>query len=294
VKNSLKVLAIYREIKYSNRAVVEDQLILDEVIQALMFYFGENIVITKIHPEDIASKLLSFNYDLVFSMAQEENILAYLDLLESRGAIVLNSSKSVRNCFRSHLSLVLQDPIFSYPNYIQLKVEPYLFKVFNSPFGYWVKRGDFHALADNDVIHIDSIDYLSDVLSSFKSRGVEEVILQKSVKGELFKFYGVKDKFFQLRYIGKTNSNRYINLPGNSNVSFNRELVESLAHKAANLLELDFYGGDCVITTEGEIHFIDFNDWPSFRTCRQEVAIKMVEYALLKLKSEENCVSSSL
>lgn len=288
----LKVLGIYREEKYSNRAVDADKAIMDEVLKALRFKLGDGVVFTKIRPEDIAHKVLDFNYDLVFSMAQEEHILSYLELLESRGTVVVNSSKAVRNCYRGKLSELLSDDAFSYPRFIPLKVEQVLFKAFESGHGYWVKRGDFHALIDEDVVHIKTIDRLGPVLENFKSRSVTEVILQESMEGELFKFYGVRDSFFNLRYMGRTSNDRYTNIHGDPDIIFDRGHLERLVHLAARILELDYFGGDCIITNTGKIHFIDFNDWPSFRTCRNEVAPTMATYALNKLKSEVSIASS--
>ena len=32
------------------------------------------------------------------------------------------------------------------------------------------------------------------------------------------------------------------------------------------------YGGDAVVSSEGDIRIIDFNDWPSFSACRDDAA----------------------
>lgn len=288
----LKVLGIYREEKYSNRAILADKAIMDEVLKSLEFTLGGFVITTKIRPEDMGGTLLNFNYDLVFSMAQDEHILSYIELLEGRGAVVLNSARAVRNCYRGKLSELLSDDAFSYPRYIPINVDQVLFSPFESHRGYWVKRGDFHAIIDDDVIHIDSIDHLPDVLLSFRRRGVNEVILQESLEGELFKFYGVRDSFFNLRYMGKTTNDRYVTIEGDEKISFDRIRLEKLVNLAARILELDFFGGDFIVTKEGKIHFIDFNDWPSFRTCRHLAAPRMVTYALNKLKSEVSLASS--
>ena len=280
----IKVLGIYREERCSNRAIDADKAILDEVLNTFAFSLGQAVIVTRIRPEDIAHTVLDFSYNLVFSMAQEENILAYLDLLESRGSVVVNSSKAIRNCYRGRLSEKLSASKFSYPRYIPLKVEQVLFEIFDSCDGYWIKRGDFHSVTDDDVVHIKTIDELTEALDNFKNRGVGDVILQESIQGELFKFYGVRDIFFNLRYIGKTGHHRFTTLPGNADIKFDDNQLEKLVHSAANTLDLDFFGGDCIITEEGRIYLIDFNDWPSFRTCRKMAAEKMASYAHDKLK----------
>ncbi len=288
----LNVLGIYREEIFSNRAASADKAILDDVLKEFETKLGGNVFITKIRPEDKASSFLDFDWDMIFSMAQDKKILTYLDILEAKGTIVVNSGKSIRNCYRAKLSELLGDEDFAYPKYIPLKVDQDAIQAFHSADGYWVKRGDYHALVDEDVIHIESLQELSSTLQDFKNRGVDNVILQENCEGELFKFYGVRDSFFSLRYMGKTTRDRYSFIAGNPNIPFDRNLLESLVHKAAGILELDYFGGDCIVTETGKMHFIDFNDWPSFRTCRKEVAPIMASYALNKLKSEAAFVCS--
>ena len=53
------------------------------------------------------------------------------------------------------------------------------------------------------------------------------------------------------------------------------------ADKAADMLNVPVYGGDCVVSEDGSIRIIDFNDWPSFAPCRDEaafyIATKMIQ-----------------
>lgn len=285
----LNVLGIYREEIYSNRAVSADKSILDEVLKEFQKKYGKKILLTKIRPEDKVLKFLDFDWDIVFSMAQDPQILNQLDFLEARGTVVVNSGSSIRNCYRHKLSELLSDEAFSYPKYLPIKVDQDSIEsvtAFESSNGYWVKRGDFHALVDEDVIHIESIKDLGTILLDFKNRGVNKVILQENCQGELFKFYGVRDHFFNLRYMGKTTNDRYSFIAGNPNIAFDRDHLELLAHKAAKILGLDYFGGDCIIDESGKIQFIDFNDWPSFRTCRKIAAPTMAAYALNKIKYE--------
>ena len=47
---------------------------------------------------------------------------------------------------------------------------------------------------------------------------------------------------------------------------------DDIATRASRVLSLPIYGGDAIITPDGNIHLIDFNDWPSFSSCRDEAA----------------------
>ncbi len=294
----LRILGIYREEKYSNRAVDADRAIMDEVLSILESGLKGSVEITKIKPEDHGHTISQIESDIIFSMAQEEQILADLDQLENNGAVLVNSSKAIRNCYRDKLSELLSDEVFSYPRYLSINVNTPLketnLDALNFTNGVWIKRGDFHALVDEDVVHVKSADQLRPILENFKERRVSKVIMQESCNGELFKFYGVRDNYFNLRYMGKTSNNRYITTSGNPDIKFDRIRLEKLVHMAARVLDLDFFGGDCIVTETGSIHFIDFNDWPSFRTCRTEVAPIMASYALKKLNHEVSLVSNIL
>ena len=50
-----------------------------------------------------------------------------------------------------------------------------------------------------------------------------------------------------------------------------------IAVDAANRLDVDVYGGDVIVTEENRVFLVDFNDWPSFRTCREEAAIMIAD-----------------
>lgn len=287
MSKSLNVLGIYREEKNSNRAVQADKAILNEVLNNLRLRFDTSVNIVTLRPEIQNINSLECDFDLIFSMAQDESALLGLERYETRGAVVVNTSKGIRNCYRKKLSSILCSNSINYPKYVPVNIDSKFFKAFESDKGYWAKRGDFHSVWDNDVVYVEKIKDMELVLEQFKNRGIKEIILQENCEGELFKFYGVRNSFFNLRYMGKTTIDRYSFSPGNSNCVFDKKYLEKLVHKIASLLELDFFGGDCIITDSGEINFIDFNDWPSFRTCLPDAASKMTEYALQKLSGEQ-------
>jgi len=285
MRSSTSILAIYREKIFSNRAVEADRAILDEVLAIFRMKMGHLCKVTIVHPEEVSLMSLNLKYDLVFNMAQDERILTMLDVLQAKGAVVINSAKAIRNCYRQKLSELLCDEAFSYPRFFPVDLELLTEEELDDT-AVWIKRGDFHALVDDDVIFAGSKDEKLRCLDLFKKRGVQKVIFQDHCEGELFKFYGVRDHFFNLRYMGRTGKDRYQFVPGDINVDFDKTRLEILAHRGARVLELDFFGGDCIIDEKGKMHFIDFNDWPSFRTCIDSVAPVMVNYALKKLQSE--------
>ena len=56
--------------------------------------------------------------------------------------------------------------------------------------------------------------------------------------------------------------------------------LNTLARQAGEVLGLDVYGGDCLVTPDGALCLIDINDWPSFRGCRPVAARHIAQHIL--------------
>ena len=50
------------------------------------------------------------------------------------------------------------------------------------------------------------------------------------------------------------------------------EALKALADRAAEVSGFTVYGGDAIVSADGSIRIIDFNDWPSFSPCRRQAA----------------------
>ena len=53
--------------------------------------------------------------------------------------------------------------------------------------------------------------------------------------------------------------------------------MNGLILPVAEAVGIEVYGGDCIVRSDGTFCLIDFNDWPSFRTCTVEAARKISE-----------------
>ena len=107
-------------------------------------------------------------------------------------------------------------------------------------------------------------------------RGIERVVINEHLKGDLVKFYGVAGTdFFYWFYPQEGNHSKFgleeIN-GAPSGIPFSEEGLHQLCSDAAKVLDVTVYGGDCIVAPDGTIRIIDFNDWPSFAPCRQEAA----------------------
>ena len=61
-----------------------------------------------------------------------------------------------------------------------------------------------------------------------------------------------------------------------------------MCQRAADIMEVKIYGGDCIVSEDGTIRIIDFNDWPSFAPCRAEAAPAIAKCVLKAIKDWKN------
>lgn len=254
-----KILGIYRNPKFSNNAIEVDRLILEESIAQLRAKLGSAMDLEMLEEDE--ARTASGTYDLVLTMAQAQESL---DAIEKNfgASPIWNSPAAIRNCYRKTMSRVLSTLPVGYVPYRILATTdsvPFL----SDGEAYWLKRSDFHAISDEDVTLGESHAELEAKMAKFRSRGVSEVIMQRHIHGDIYKFYGVRGKFF--RAIKVRDFLKSQETPDTTELMAN-------AFVAAEALGLMIFGGDAILDSQGKFHFIDLNDWPSFRICRDEAA----------------------
>ncbi len=263
-----KIAAVFREPEFSNQALEADRAILTAAAEHLRDRFDVTFSEARAFqaPDDLRG---------VLTMAESGPVLTALSALEAQGVCVFNSSRAVRSCFRSALYTALSTMGFPVPPTVRCEVgsETSIAHAFSSitswSNGFWIKRADFHALSDSDVVFQKNSSGLHEVLEGFSQRGISSVVLQRHISGRVLKFYRVADRFFDTRWLegsfrGETEFS--------GDVVFARDRVESLSRSIGEALGLKVFGGDLVIESSGKYWVIDVNDWPSFRTCREQAA----------------------
>ena len=109
-----------------------------------------------------------------------------------------------------------------------------------------------------------------------KHRGIPSAVINEHLVGDLVKFYGVAGTdFFYWFYPSNMHHSKFglevINGTAKG-IPFDEAQLRLLCHKAAEVLSIHIYGGDCIVSEDGVMRIIDFNDWPSFAPCREEAA----------------------
>ena len=145
----------------------------------------------------------------------------------------------------------------------------------------WIKRGDFHAQHAEDVSYVRTPVEAQDVLQEYFLRGFRRAVISRHLPGRLVKFYGVAGTPFFHWFLP------YEAEPLNLRDEANRrtdETLRTLCRNAARELNLVVYGGECIQADDGSLSIIDFNDWPSFATCRAEAATNIAKAVMAAAK----------
>ncbi|MDR3094306.1 MAG: hypothetical protein LBU62_06680 [Bacteroidales bacterium] len=224
----------------------------------------------------------------IFSMAREPLVAKLLQEKESKDAVSVNSGYGVENCYRSNMVRLLLQAKLPIPATVIVDSRHFSPDCFDAvgEADFWIKRGDFHAIHKEDVSFVHSADEGREMISEYAHRDINEVVICKHIAGDLVKFYGVRNtSFFYWFYPVEANHSKFGNESINGVVQYVPFLLERLrfaAAQAATVLNIDVYGGDAVISTEGHICLIDINDWPSFAPCRKEAAVSIADCIIKK------------
>lgn len=273
IHGKIKVIGISRSSEYSPNHVDNDAAILEVVAEKLRDKGCE----VEIWPEkEFVSKQIRTEF--IFNMARDRSTIEYLKQLEDNGSVVVNSAYGIANCMRKSMTELLIRNGFAHPVSFIVptdgKFTPELFPC-------WIKRGDSHAMVKEDVVYVECKEEAEQVLADFHSRGISEAVINEHLSGDLVKFYGVQgtDFFFSFYPTDACHSKLGLEIFNGETCGypFDKELLYQYSSKLAEIMNVPIYGGDCIISSTGEIRIIDFNDWPSFARCREEAGMKIAE-----------------
>ncbi len=234
------------------------------------------------------------NEPVVLAMCRERESIAKLQRLEDEGKLVINSGYGIENCTRERMTRILLGNGIPYPESLIVNTDENI-KGMLKKSGFkscWIKRGDFHAMHKEDVSYVRHPEEAQEVLQEYFLRGIKRAVINVHLEGDLVKFYGVKGtNFFFWFYPFDQGHSKYglEEVNGKSQgISFDVKELKSICNQAANELNIEIYGGDCIISPEGQIQIIDFNDWPSFAPCRVEAAPHIAKRILTLIKERQS------
>jgi glutathione synthase/RimK-type ligase-like ATP-grasp enzyme len=266
------LLGIYREKRFSPGAHAAGDAEILELTQAALERLGYQT--TLIAPERLPTPPPSA--PVVFSMCQSLEALAVLQAWEQQGVLVLNTPAAVRACYRLALVTALSQTILPFPRSVIIPLHETVSPgtccpaLPESTAGWWVKRGDVHAMQSDDVVFVRHAADLPAPLTRLRQRGIAHAIVQEHIAGQEWKFYAVRGHGVLHAF-----APHEAHYPPIDDARLN-----TLARQASEVLGLDIYGGDCLVTSDGTLYLIDINDWPSFRGCRPLAASHIAQHIL--------------
>ncbi len=267
----LHFAGVSRKTEFSPNHVVNDLLIINQTADALKALGAEVTMYDEglITPDSVKEKL-------IFSMAQGPLGSKTLSKIEDRGAYIINSPRSVMNCYRINMVKLLPSAGIPFPKSVIVATDS---DIDAKSAGFtsskvWIKRGDVHAVHKEDVTLANTDDEELNLLKEFHQRNINEAILQEHLDGDTVKFYAVRESdlfhWYYLNSVYKT--------------SFDEKKLRDLASASAEVMNLFVYGGDAIIGRDGSVTIIDINDWPSFAPVREQASKQIAQLIYRKAK----------
>ena len=232
---------IQRAACFSPGSVEKDWAILHAVGERLRA-LGDEV---RYVPETLLSE--DIGADIFLSMGRLPQTLDFLQK-KSEESLVINTAESILRSSRIALDMLMREK--------NIPVAPR-----EGNCGYWIKRSDVGVHKMDDVVFAEDEATCMDYVSRMRRQG-SEVLVTAHVQGAHVKFYRVRgtDFFFSL-----------FPEPG-PHIPFDVSALQRDADIVASAIGMQVYGGDCIVRDDGSYVIIDFNDWPSFASCRNEAA----------------------
>ncbi len=274
----IKITGVKRQIKFSPNHIGNDSTIFNMTAQCLSDMGYE----LEIYPE-AEFVLNEVRGKYIFNMVRDKASVRWMQKLEQEGSLVINSGFGIENCTRSRMTEILINNGIPHPDSIIVDTtENAAGRLEEMDAGaFWVKRGDFHAIHQEDVAFARNVSEAKDILKEFAFRGIPNAVINEHLVGDLIKFYGVADTDFFFHFYPFDVSHSKFGLEKINGAAhqypFDADELKKACDRAGEVLNVKIYGGDCVVAPDGSFKIIDFNDWPSFAPCRDEAASKIAE-----------------
>ena len=227
---------------------------------------------------------------IILNMCREQRSIRLLQQAEDAGMIVINSGYAIENCTRERMTRILMGSNIPYPDTLIVDTDEAIRdRLAQAGFERcWIKRGDFHTMHKEDVSFVRHPEEAQEVLQEYFLRGIKRAVINRHLEGDLVKFYGIRGTPFFYHFYPLINGHsKYGQETTNGTpkgITIEEQNIQDICKRAADILGVDIYGGDCIVSPDGSIRIIDFNDWPSFAPCRNEAAPLIAKFIMSTVK----------
>ena len=225
------------------------------------------------------------NEKIIVNMCREKRSIERLQHLEDMGMLVINSGYGIENCIRERMARIFIGSSIPYPETIITDTDEAIRERLTKAgiTRCWIKRGDSHTMHNEDVTLVRHPEEAQEILQEYFLRGIKRAVINRDIEGEMIKFYGILGTPFFYWLTTRSSSAIARKQPA----TFDESRLKALCSAAAEILDVKIYGGDCVLSPDGKMRIIDFDDWPSFAPCRQEAATQIAKYIMSAIKERQ-------
>lgn len=227
---------------------------------------------------------------IILNMCREQRSVELLQKLEDDGALVINSGYGIENCSRERMTRILLGSGVPYPESIIVNSDEAVRSALmrSHMTQCWIK-GARHTLHKEDVSYVRQPDEAQEVLQEYFLRGIDRAVITRHVDGELIKFYGVADTPFFYWFLPFERKEQrptpdIAAANPSSAAMVDKARLMQICRAAADVLDVKIYGGECILSPDGRITLIDFDDFPSFAPCRNEAAPYIAKCVMAAVK----------
>lgn len=284
-----KIAGIMRAGAYSPNHIGNDAAIFNAVVDQLR---KRGCEVNVYNEEQLAAGIVK--EPIIVNMCREQKSIELLQQLEDDGKLVINSGYGIENCTRERMTRILIGSNIPYPPSLIVNTDEVVKgQLVKEKFTQcWIKRGDFHAMHKEDVSYVRHPEEAQEVLQEYFLRGIKRAVINRHLVGDLIKFYGVQGTpFFYWFYPFDMGHSKYGHeaINGKSQgLEFDKDKLKAICQSASEVLDVKIYGGDCIVSPDGKISIIDFNDWPSFAPCRLEAAPHIAKCVMNTIKARKS------
>lgn len=223
------------------------------------------------------------NEKIIVNMCREKRSIERLQHLEDMGMLVINSGYGIENCIRERMARIFIGSSIPYPETIITDTDEAIRERLTKAgiTRCWIKRADSHTMHNEDVTLVRHPEEAQEILQEYFLRGIKRAVINRDIEGEMIKFYGILGTPFFFWLTTRSSSAIARKQPA----TFDESRLKALCSAAAEILDVKIYGGDCVLSPDGKMRIIDFDDWPSFAPCRQEAATNIAKFVMSSVKA---------
>lgn len=282
----IKIAGIMRAGAFSPNHIGNDAAIFNIVAEQLRKRGCEMKIYSE---EQFASTHAGEN--IILNMCRERRSIELLQKLEDDGALVINSGYGIENCTRERMTRILLGSNIPYPESLIVDTDEAIRDRLAAAHmeQCWIKRGEAHSMHKEDVSYCRHPEEAQEVLQEYFLRGIKRAVINRHLEGDLVKFYGLADGSYFFWFYPFSSGHMKYGLEAingkTAEIPFDAEQLEATCNKAAEVLDVKIYGGDCIIAPDGSFSIIDFNDWPSFAPCRNEAAPYIARHIMNAIKN---------